>query len=269
MSKVGPTPSLKAERQRVSSGVRTQSVATVLTVFSAKGGCGKTTLATNLSVALADHGRRQVCLVDLDLAFGDVAIALLVLPEHTIADAIPLAGSLDVTSLDTLLTSYSPGLTTLAAPPDPGTAESIPAALVAKVLDVLTETFDFVVIDTPPCFDDHVLAALERSDVVVLVSTPGMPALRNLELTLDTLDLMSYPRDRCRLVINRSTDRAASADQRSRKELEATLPIPVSAHIPSSRDVPHSIGRGRPIVLGDPKAAASQAIINFARALID
>ena len=102
----------------------------IVTVFSAKGGCGKTTLATNMAAVLADRGRREVALVDLDLAFGDVAIALQLFPAHTIADAVPLGDNLDFGALQSLLTPHSPGLTTLVAPVEPGTAEAIPARLV-------------------------------------------------------------------------------------------------------------------------------------------
>jgi pilus assembly protein CpaE len=108
----------------------------VVTVFSAKGGCGKTTVATNLAAALADRGRRRVCLVDLDLAFGDVAIALQLFPAHTIADAVPLSRGLDAQAVQALLTPHSPGLTTLVAPIEPGLAETIPAELVGRVLDL-------------------------------------------------------------------------------------------------------------------------------------
>src|SRR5215210_2685320 len=137
---------------------------TLVTVFSAKGGCGKTTVATNLAAALADDGRREVCLVDLDLSFGDVAIALQLFPAHTIADAVPLASSLDAQGLASLLTPHSAGLTTLVAPLEPGHAESIPASLVTAILTLLREQFDYVVVDTPPAFDDHVLAAFDQSD---------------------------------------------------------------------------------------------------------
>jgi pilus assembly protein CpaE len=232
----------------------------LVTVFSAKGGCGKTTLATNLAAALADRGRREVCLVDLDLAFGDVAIALQLFPAHTIADAVPLAENLDFQAVSSLLTPHSPGLTTLVAPIEPGTAESIPATLVAKVLEVLKANFDFVVVDTPPAFDDHVLAAFDQSDLVALLATLDIPALKNLKLTLETLDLLNYPRERWRLVLNRADSKVGLA----LSEVEKTLKAPIIAQIPSSRDVPASINRGVPIVLDDPKHPVSQAIKSFA-----
>jgi pilus assembly protein CpaE len=233
---------------------------TVVTVFSAKGGCGKTTLATNLGAVLADRGRREVCLVDLDLAFGDVAIALQLFPAHTIADAVPLADTLDHTAISSLLTPHSPGLTTLVAPVEPGTAESIPADLIAKVIHLLREEYDYVIIDTPPAFDDHVLAAFDQSDIVALLATLDIPALKNLKLTLETLDLLNYPRERWRIVLNRADSKVGL----SFSEVEKTLKVPISAQIPSSRDVPASINRGVPIVLDDPKHNVSMAIRNFA-----
>jgi len=232
----------------------------LVTVFSAKGGCGKTTLATNLAAALADRGRREVCLVDLDLAFGDVAIALQLFPAHTIADAVPLADNLDAAALMSLLTPHSPGLVALVAPIEPGTAESIPATLVATILDLLKQQFDFVVVDTPPAFDDHVLAAFDQSDMVALLATLDIPALKNLKLTLETLDLLNYPRERWRLVLNRADSKVGLAVN----EVEKTLKAPIVAQIPSSRDVPASINRGVPIVLDDPKHPVTLAIKAFA-----
>ena len=176
----------------------------IITVFSAKGGCGKTTLATNMAAALADRGRREVCLVDLDLAFGDVAIALQLFPAHTIADAVPLGDNVDFGAVQALLTPHSPGLTTLVAPVEPGSGEGIPASLVSRVLQVLRDHFDYVIVDTPPAFDDHVLSAFDLSDVVALIATLDIPALKNLKLTLETMDLLNYPRDRWRIVLNRA-----------------------------------------------------------------
>ncbi len=236
----------------------------LITVFSAKGGCGKTTLATNLAAALADRGRREVCLVDLDLAFGDVAIALQLFPAHTIADAVPLGSALDASAIASLLTPHSPGLTTLVAPLEPGAAESIPAELVGRVLDLLKERFDYVVVDTPPAFDDQVLVAFDRSDLVALLATLDIPALKNLKLTLETMDLLNFPRDRWRIVLNRADSKVGLAYS----EVEKTLGVPISVQIPSSRDVPASINRGVPIVLDDPRHPVSQSIRDFAESAV-
>ena len=232
----------------------------IVTVFSAKGGCGKTTLATNMAAALADRGRREVCLVDLDLAFGDVAIALQLFPAHTIADAVPLGENVDFTAIQSLLTPHSPGLTTLVAPVEPGGSEAIPASMVGHILTLLRGQFDYVVVDTPPAFDDQVLTAFDMSDVVCLLATLDIPALKNLKLTLETMELLNYPRDRWRIVMNRADSKVGL----SISEVEKTLRTTISVQIPSSRDVPAAINRGVPIVLDDPKHPVSLAIRSFA-----
>jgi pilus assembly protein CpaE len=231
----------------------------LVTVFSAKGGCGKTTLATNLATVLADNGRHDVCLVDLDLSFGDVAIALQLFPSHTIADAVTMGDRLDADAVDSLLTPHSAGLTTLVAPVEPG-ATGISAELVGHILDLLRERFEFVVVDTPPAFDDQVLAAFDRSDLIALIATLDIPALKNLKLTLETLELLNYPREKWAVVLNRADSKVGLA----MNEVEKTLKVPISAQIPSSRDVPASINRGTPIVLDDAKHPVSLAIKQFA-----
>jgi len=239
----------------------TQSRGKLITVFSAKGGCGKTTLSTNLAATLADRGRHEVVLVDLDLAFGDVAIALQLFPKHTIADAVPADGSLDESALRGLLTPHSPGLTALVAPVEPGAADSISAPLVAKILSMLKDMFDYVVVDTPPAFDDQVMAAFDASDVIFLIATLDIPALKNLKLTLETLELLNYPRERWNVILNRSDSKVGL----SISEVEKTLGTPIRAQIPSSRDVPSTINRGVPIALDDPKHPVSLAIREIAR----
>jgi pilus assembly protein CpaE len=231
----------------------------IVTVFSAKGGCGKTTLATNVAAALAENGRRKVCLVDLDLAFGDVAIALQLFPSHTIADAVPAGTTIDLDALRVLLTPHSPGLTTLVAPLEPGSADSISADLVTRILQVLRTDFDFVVVDTPPAFDDRVLAAFDLSDHVGLIATLDIPAIKNLKLTLETLDLLNFPRENWRVVLNRADSKVGLTIG----EVESTLRCRILTQIPSSRDVPASVNRGVPIVLDEPKHAVSVAIRSF------
>jgi pilus assembly protein CpaE len=252
----------RALREQVPGGAEPEAGrphGTLVTVFAAKGGCGKTTLATNLAAALAHNGRHEVCLVDLDLSFGDVAIALQLFPSHTIADAVSLGDRLDADAVDSLLTPHSPGLTTLVAPVEPG-ATGISADLVGRILDLLRERFEFVVVDTPPAFDDQVLAAFDRSDIIALIATLDIPALKNLKLTLETLELLNYPRERWQVVLNRADSKVGLA----LNEVEKTLKVPISVQIPSSRDVPASINRGTPIVLDDPKHSVSVAIRQFA-----
>jgi pilus assembly protein CpaE len=239
-----------------------QLLGRMVTVFSAKGGCGKTTIATNLAAAIADKGRRNVCLVDLDLAFGDVAIALQLFPSHTIADVVPMSDSLDAPGLLALLTQHSPGLAALVAPLDPGSAEKVPAEAVGNVLHLLRETFDYVIVDTPPAFTDHVLAAFDESDILVLLATLDVPALKNLKLTLETLELLNYSKDHWRVVLNRADSKVGL----SLPEVEKTLRVPIIGQIPSSRAVPASVNRGVPIVTEEPNHPVSQAIRQFAEA---
>ena len=175
----------------------------IVTVFAAKGGCGKTTLSINLAVALARGTGQQVCVVDLDLAFGDVAVSVQLDPVRTVVDALPMAGHLDITGAASLLTRYRPGLDMLLAPVTPGDAEKIPPALVGELLAVLRGMFDYVVVDTPAQFSEHVLTAMDASAHLVLLTTPDVPAVKNLRVALDMMDLLSYPRETRSVVLNR------------------------------------------------------------------
>ncbi len=233
----------------------------MITVFAPKGGCGKTMLSVNLGVVLARETGRRVCVVDLNLGFGDVAINMQLDPVKTMLDALPMAGHLDTTGAASLLTRYQPGLDVLLAPVTPGEAERVPSALVAELLGVLREMFDYVVVDTPPALTEHVLIAMDASAHHVLVTTPDLPALKNLRVTLDMLDLLSYPREIRSLVLNRSDSKVGLGAG----DVERVLRSPIVAHLPSSRAIPLSINKGTPITLVNPKHPVSQAITKFVR----
>jgi pilus assembly protein CpaE len=142
---------------------------------------------------------------------------------------------------------------------EPSTADTISVGLVTRVIDVLRTEFDYVVIDTPPALDDNVLAAFDRSDMVALLATLDIPALKNLKLTLETLDLIGYSREKLRIVLNRADSKVGLA----LSEVEKTLKAPIVAQIPSSRDVPASTNRGVAIVVDEPKNPVSLAIKAF------
>lgn len=230
----------------------------LVTVFSPKGGVGKTTLAVNLALALS--GASTVCLVDLDLGFGDVAITLQLFPARTLADAIPLETGLDEDSLDTLLTPHRDGIQTLVAPVQPDAKDSIPASLVGKVLRLLKAKFDYVVVDTAPSFDEHVLQAIDETDDLLLITTLDVPTLKNVKIAVETLDLLNFPKDQRRLILNRADDKVGlSADK-----VESTLGMPIAALIPTSPQVASSTNAGEPILSSLPRHAVSRAIAALA-----
>jgi Flp pilus assembly CpaE family ATPase len=233
----------------------------IVTVFTAKGGVGKTMLAINLGVALAQRGANQVCVVDLDLASGDVAISLLLDPARTIADAVSMSGHVDTTGASSLLTPYRPGLEMLLAPVTPGDAEKIPPSLVGELLAVLRTMFDYVVVDTPPHLSEHVLTSLDASAHHVLLTTPDVPALKNLRVVLDVLDMLSYPAEIRSVILNR----AEAKLRLSQEDVERVIRTAVAAQIPASRAVPISVNKGTPITLASPGHAVSRAITGFAR----
>jgi pilus assembly protein CpaE len=232
----------------------------VSTVFSSKGGCGKTTLATNLAVALHAAGRR-VCLVDLDLAFGDVAISLQLAPQRTVVDAVGMADRMDPTGVASLLTPWQPGLDCLLAPVAPGDADRVTPAVTGELLRVLRGVYDHVVVDTPAQFSEHVLVALDASDQHVLLTTPDMPALKSIRVTLDMLDLLGYERAGRAVVLNRSDAKVGL----TLDDVQRVVRCPLDGRVPSSRDVPAATNRGVPIVASSPKHAVSSAVRRFAQ----
>lgn len=227
----------------------------VYTVFSTKGGCGRTTIATNLAFALHAEGRR-VCLLDLDLGFGDVATTLQLPTGHTLAAALAPADPATVR----LSTPILPGLDAILAPVVPGHSERISAELVGMVLNRLVAEYDAIVVDTPARFTGPVLAALDRSDRHILLTTPERPALLNLRRTLDAMDLLRYPMIRRTIVFNRSDSRVGITVA----DVERMLRAGVTVHVPSSRDVPTSINRGVPLVLAAAEHPVSVAVRGLA-----
>ena len=234
----------------------TEHLGKLVTVFAGKGGAGKSTMSTNLAVALAANNTRKVCLIDLDLSFGDVAIMLQLVPERSMVDAVSMAGRLDETGLRSLLTPYCPGVDTLLAPAGPADGERVTRELVAEILDLARIYFDFIVVDTPPFFSDQVLAALDVSDYYILLATPDVPSLKNLRLTLDMFDLLEYSKDGRIIVLNRADARVGL----TQGDIERVVRTPIQGHVPSTRDVPVSINRGVPIMVEDPGHPVSKAI---------
>jgi pilus assembly protein CpaE len=250
-----------AIRKATHSGRRTAEAADgrqgrILTVFSPKGGTGKTVIATNLGAALAKRENCKALVIDLDLQFGDAAIMLGIEPEKTIYDLVTAPGELDPDKLAGYITKHSSGLDILPAPLRPEDAELVTEAKLGRLLEVAKGCYDVIVVDTSPFFHGPMLATLDRTDELLLLCSLDVPTLKNVRLALGTLDLLSFPAGRVRIVLNRSNSKVGM----KQREVEAALEQKVRYEVPSDRAVPLSVNRGQPAVL-------SEAGSDFAKAL--
>lgn len=232
----------------------------VVTVFSTKGGVGKTVLATNIGVALAKEYHRKTVLVDLDLTFGDVGIMLGLEPVHTIFDAVQVFDRLDGDMLEGFLVDHSSGLRVLMAPTHPEDAESVTAGRIARILSLLRERYECVVIDTSPSFGEVVLAALDRSDDVYVVTMMDVASIKNTRISLQKLHQLGYDGNMVRLVLNRADSKVFLRPS----EVEDAVGESIVAQIPSDLLVPRSVNKGVPVVLESPKSAVAKSMLALA-----
>jgi pilus assembly protein CpaE len=235
----------------------------IVTVFSPKGGTGKTVTATNLACACAKFEGYKTLLLDLDLQFGDAAIMLGLEPEKTIYDLVVAPGELDTEKLAGYTTNHACGLKVLPAPLRPEDAELVTEAKLGRLLEVARESFDIIVVDTSPFFHGPMLATLDRTDELLLLCSLDVPTLKNLRLALQTLDLLSFPKQRVRIVLNRSNSKVGMKPN----EVEGALGMKVRFEIPSDRAVPLAVNRGNPVVLAEESADVSRAIKSMAKEL--
>jgi pilus assembly protein CpaE len=235
----------------------------IVTVFSPKGGTGKTVTAANLATACAKFEGRKTLLLDLDLQFGDAAIMLGVEPEKTIYDLVVAPGELDSEKLAGYTTKHPCGLSVLPAPLRPEDAELVTEAKLGRLLEVARESFDVIVVDTSPFFHGPMLATLDRTDELMLLCSLDVPTLKNLRLALQTLDLLSFPKQRVSIVLNRSNSKVGMKPN----EVEGALGMKVRFEVPSDRAVPLAVNRGNPVVLAEESADVSRAIKSMAKEL--
>jgi len=232
----------------------------IITVTSAKGGSGKTVMATNVALLLNRLPDKKVVLVDADLQFGDVCLLLQVEPRFTMVNAAHELHHLDPEMLDSLLTEHPTGLKVLAAPLEPAFADDITTAGLMQMLDVLQETYDFVVVDTASMLDELILSLIEKADDVLMIVDMDLPSLKNAKLALETLRLLKFSTSNVKLVMNRSN----AKNKLNNKEIEAALKMEISASVPSDASVPNSVNEGRPVVETDPKGKVAKGFESVA-----
>lgn len=231
----------------VADDQRSSSDARVIAVASPKGGSGKTTIATNLAIGLSQLAPSQVAIMDLDLQFGDVATALQLMPDSTIADAAQTVAQLDTMGLKVLLSHHPQDFYALCAPESPVEGERMTASQTIDIISLLTQSFRYVIIDTTAGLGEHTLAALEAATDIVLICAMDVPGVRSFRTTLLTLDEIGLTTAQRHLVLTRADARVGLAVE----DIERTIGRPIDVAVPSSRTVPLSINQGIPILQSD------------------
>lgn len=227
----------------------------VVTVFGTKGGVGKTTIAVNLAVLLAKK-KKKVVLLDLDLQFGDVSIFLNLYPRRTISELVQEGENLDLELIESNLTEHNSGLRILAAPGRPEYAELITPKHVEEIIKMLRIEYDYIIIDTPPLFNEVNLTALDLSNQILLILGMDLATIKNVKLSLELLTSLNH-REKLKLILNRASDDMGITIA----DAEATLDFFIMAQVPSEgRIVVPALNEGIPFVISNPLAKASIAI---------
>jgi pilus assembly protein CpaE len=238
----------------------------VISVFSPKGGTGCSTIATNLAVALQMETDAKIVLVDGSLQFGDVAVLLNLKPIRTIADLVPHMDELDGELVHSVLIPHSSGIKTLLAPPRPEMADLVVPDHMKKILGELKKTFDCIVVDTWTSLHDLVLAIMDVSDRIVLITTPDIPSIKNTKLFFEVTEALGYPPEKVFLTINK-VDRRSSIQA---EDIETGIKHPVAATLAlDERMVKLAANQGAPFVLSAANSPIAQSVVNLAHQLLD
>src|SRR5439155_20457904 len=241
-------------RKRAAGTLRENGTAPMICVLGPKGGTGKTVTSSNLAVALAQAGK-AVSAIDLDLQFGDLALAMGVRPDKTLYDLVQSGGSLDAGKLDAYAMPHPSGVRVLVAPTRPDQASSVGPEFLREVYPLLRGASDFVVLDSSPGFTPEVISAIDNSTYVCMIGTLDTLSLKNTRLGLETLELMGYDSDRIVLVLNRADSRVGIVDD----DVLSVVGKRPDVRIPSDVEVPRAVNEGMPIVLAKPDSAAASA----------
>ncbi len=231
----------------------------MICIVGPKGGTGKTLTATNLAVALAEAGKRPI-VVDLDLQFGDVGIALGLSPERTIYDLARVGGSLDPDKVADFVTEHPSGACAMLAPSRPDQAGTVTVEFLRELYSVLRARHDYVIVDTPPGFTPEVIASIDLASNLLVVGMLDALSLKDTKLGLETLALMGCDPARIRLVLNRADTSVGI----KRSEAETILGRTPDAFVPSDREIPRATTDGQPIVVAAGRSEAAKAFHGLA-----
>jgi len=237
----------------------------VITVFSTKGGVGKTFIATNLAVALQKETARRTVLVDLDLDFGNAALALNISPKFTLSDVVDDIKNIDQDLIESYLMIHESGISVLAANARPQISEFINAEHIQIILRILQSSYDYVVIDMPARFYEPVNPAFAISDNLFIVTTPEISTIRNIKSALNTLNDLNYPKSKVKLILNRADSKGLIKT----KDVEATLNHDIYGSIDFDyKAAVTSLNEGTTVVQKNMKNGMGKEFMNLARRVV-
>lgn len=229
----------------------------VFTISSATGGCGKTFFATNLAYFLARHTAGRVCILDLDLQFGEVSTALRLKPRYTISDALEREDTDEEdlrAHIEEYLVPHETGVFVLAAPKDPAEADRISPPDATRIIEAVRSRFEYVIVDTPAQLSEIVLAAFDMSETLYSMATLDLPSVRNMTVFLSTLEKLKISTEDIKLILNKAeSDVGIDVPQ-----VEKLFAQGFDSILPYAKEVSRSINLGVPVMASSPNSEISR-----------
>ncbi len=256
-----------SKKRKISSISANKVESKIISIFSTKGGVGKTTVATNLAVALSNLTDKRVALLDFDLQFGDVAICLNLYVKNSITELVKDFANVeqDPGLLEEYLLTHYSGIKVLAAPTRPENAEYVTADHINKIIEHLKGRYDYIIIDTSHGFNDTIITALDMSDLIIYVSTLDLPSIKNTKNGLEVMKSLNYPNEKVRIVVNKTNESFGI----NHSDFDSALGVSIWVMIPDDvASVTVSVNNGHPLVSHRRSSTVSKKICKLAQSII-
>ncbi len=253
----------KAINSKIDSKSNKDENCKVISVFSTKGGVGKSTIAINTALALQNQTGKRVALIDLDLQFGDVLLMVNKEPINSIVDFINQCDEYTLENLKLFMQDYR-GISILPSPISPEFAEYITDEHIREIIKLLKQAYDYVIIDNPNSFDEVTLAALDLSNKILLLTTMDIVSIKNVKVGLRIMKSLGYANEKVNLIINKANEKFGI----KLKDLNSVFDKPIDQVIVEDiKTVVTSINKGTPFVLSSNKNKISKCISKLAKQL--
>ncbi|TMG36411.1 MAG: MinD/ParA family protein [Chloroflexi bacterium] len=257
----GPVAAAPTDGESVRRGEHGQ----VYFFYSGKGGVGKSLIAANLAVSMANETKAKVALVDLDLQFGDIGVLLNLDHSQGITDLIENIDHMDQEFIREIMVDGPFGIKVLLTPISPELADLVTVDHIRRIFSELRKMFDYIIVDSSCHLGEINLEVLDHADKVVVVTSLSIPAIKNTKLALKIFDSLSISPDRVVLLLNKSD----AHSEFNKESVEANLRFPIAGQIPNdAKLVINSVNRGNPFVTTHPESEISQRIRELVGKLI-